>query len=279
MVAGAGAMGAGIAQIMARDTGARLTLVDPDESRLVEAEKRIIRWFEKDSLKKEPAGSAADITYLTSFDKAEGSFDLLLEAASENISIKESVFKKFNDLAAAEAVIASNTSSLSITTLASFVAEENRKNVLGLHFFNPPRIMSLLEIITTVHTEPAALARAEYLSEILAKKHVVCKDAPGFITSRLGIVMVNEAIFALQEGLASAEDIDRAIKLGYNHPMGPLKLADFIGLDVVFAVTQTLYENYQDTKYRPPIMLRKMVEAGHLGQKTGRGFYSYDTER
>jgi len=136
--------------------------------------------------------------------------------------------------------------------------------------------MKLLEIITTEATEPSALSLAREVAARLDKTAVVCKDAPGFITSRLGIVLLNEAIFALQEGLMTAEEIDTSMKLGYNFPMGPLQLADFIGLDVVFAVTQTLYENYQDTKYRPCLLLRKKVEAGHLGQKSGRGFYTYE---
>ena len=173
-------------------------------------------------------------------------------------------------------LIASNTSSLSLTKMGSEVASQKRKRVLGLHFFNPPRVMQLLEIITTEETSSEAIGLAKELGKGLKKECVVCKDSPGFITSRLGIVMLNEAIFTMEQGIATPEDIDTAIRLGYRHPMGPLKLADMIGLDVVFAVTQSLYTNYQDPKYRPCMLLRKKVEAGHLGKKTGQGFYSYE---
>ncbi len=280
LVTGAGAMGSGIAYLVARYlTAAEVYLCDPSKEQLERAVENFRKWDIKDSLKEncEPKKIADNVKYLTSVrELPDSSIDLMIEAASENLEIKKKIFIEYDRLASAEALISSNTSSLPLTQLAQLISINKRPNVLGLHFFNPPRVMQLIEIITTPDTSAVALQRARELATQLGKTSVVCKDSPGFITSRLGIVLLNEAIFALQEGLATAEEIDTAIKLGYNHPMGPLKLADFIGLDVVFAVTQTLYENFQDPKYRPSILLRKMVEAGHLGRKTGRGFFTYD---
>ena len=242
------------------------------------AQEKLNKWIDKDSKKgSEPVPSIEKIRFFSDFKSLTSkSYELLLETATENLEIKKKIFQEFDTFSNSESMIASNTSSISITSMAREVSQEKRSNVVGLHFFNPPTIMTLLEIIQAEETSQKTIEAARALGESLKKKTVVCKDAPGFITSRLGIVALNEAIFALQEGLSTAEEIDCAMKLGYNHPMGPLQLADFIGLDVVFSITQTLYENYQDTKYRPALLLRKKIEANHLGRKTGRGFYVYE---
>jgi len=282
LIAGGGAMGAGIAYIFARSyPEAQVDVMDTNEKVRIQAAESFEKWAAKDKERDEKSGktfvdTSGRLNILAGFGKAQLHYDLMLEAVTENIEIKKKIFNEFDLRAHDNSLFASNTSSLSITTLSTAVNPRRQGRVVGLHFFNPPRIMKLLEIITTEATEPSALALARDVAVRLEKTPVVCKDAPGFITSRLGIVLLNEAIFALQEGLMTAEEIDTAMKLGYNFPMGPLQLADFIGLDVVFAVTQTLYENYQDSKYRPCMLLRKKVEAGHLGQKSGRGFYVYD---
>jgi 3-hydroxybutyryl-CoA dehydrogenase len=282
LIAGAGAMGAGIAYIFARSyPDAQVDVIDTNEKVRIQAAENFEKWAARDKERDAKGGrSFVDVSgrlnIFAGFGKAQLLYDLMLEAVTENLEVKKKIFNEFDLRAHDTTLFASNTSSLSITTLSTAVSVRRQGRVVGLHFFNPPRVMKLLEIITTEATEPSALSLARDVAVRLGKTPVVCKDAPGFITSRLGIVLLNEAIFALQEGLMSAEDIDTAMKLGYNFPMGPLQLADFIGLDVVFAVTQTLYENYQDPKYRPCLLLRKKVEAGHLGQKTGRGFYVYD---
>jgi 3-hydroxybutyryl-CoA dehydrogenase len=282
LIAGAGAMGAGISYIFARAyPEAQVDVIETNEKVRIQAAESFEKWSAKDKARDEKSDkgfvdTAGRLNILAGFGKAQLHYDLMLEAVTENIEIKKKIFNEFDLRAHDNSLFASNTSSLSITTLSTAVNPRRQGRVVGLHFFNPPRIMKLLEIITTEATEPSALALARDVAVRLEKTPVVCKDAPGFITSRLGIVLLNEAIFALQEGLMTAEEIDTAMKLGYNFPMGPLQLADFIGLDVVFAVTQTLYENYQDSKYRPCMLLRKKVEAGHLGQKSGRGFYVYD---
>ncbi|MBL8035824.1 MAG: 3-hydroxybutyryl-CoA dehydrogenase [Leptospiraceae bacterium] len=282
LIAGGGAMGAGIGYIFARAyPNAQVDVMDTNEKVRIAAADHFEKWAAKDKERDEKAGKIpVDITgrlnILGGFGKAQLHYDLMIEAITENLELKKKIFSEFDLRAHDHSLFASNTSSLSITTLSTAVNPKRQGRVIGLHFFNPPRIMKLLEIVTTEATEPSAISLARDVAANLDKTPVICKDAPGFITSRLGIVLINEAIFALQEGLMSAEDIDTSMKLGYNFPMGPLALADFIGLDVVFAVTQTLYDSYQDSKYRPCMLLRKKVEAGHLGQKSGRGFFIYD---
>lgn len=281
LIAGGGAMGAGIGYIFARAyPGAQVDVMDTSEKVRIQAAESFEKWAKKDREKDAEAGrTGIEVTgrlnILGGFGKAQLQYDLMLEAVTENLELKKKIFNEFDLRSHDASLFASNTSSLSITDLSTAVNPKRQGRVIGLHFFNPPRVMKLLEIITTEATDASALDLAREMAVKLEKVPVICKDAPGFITSRLGIVLINEAIFALQEGLMSAEDIDTSMKLGYNFPMGPLSLADFIGLDVVFAVTQTLYDNYQDSKYRPCMLLRKKVEAGHLGRKTGRGFFVY----
>lgn len=275
-------MGAGIGYIFARAYPySQVDVMDTNEKVRAQAQESFEKWAKKDKEKDAEKGAEdgdvlSRIHLLAGFGKAQLQYDLMLEAVTENLELKKKILHEFDMRAHENTLFASNTSSLSITDLSTAVNAKRQGRVVGLHFFNPPRVMKLLEIVTTETTEPSALELAKDIAVKLDKASVVCRDAPGFITSRLGVVLMNEAIFALQEGLMSAEDIDTSMKLGYNFPMGPLALADFIGLDVVFAVTQTLYENYQDSKYRPCMLLRKKVEAGHLGQKSGRGFYTYD---
>ncbi|MBV6493320.1 MAG: 3-hydroxybutyryl-CoA dehydrogenase [Turneriella sp.] len=281
LIAGGGAMGAGIGYVFAHAyPKAQVDVIDLNEKVRAQAAECFEKWMMKDNQKaveqgKPPIDISGRLNLLAGFGKTQLQYDFMLEAVTENIEIKKKIFAEFDLRAHDASLFASNTSSLSITQLSTAVNPKRQGRVLGMHFFNPPRVMKLLEIITTEATESDALELAKKIAHTLAKEPVICKDAPGFITSRLGIVLINEAIFALQENLMSAEDIDTSMKLGYNFPMGPLALADFIGLDVVFAVTQSLYENYQDPKYRPCMLLRKKVEAGHLGQKTGRGFFTY----
>ncbi|MCS6985298.1 MAG: 3-hydroxyacyl-CoA dehydrogenase NAD-binding domain-containing protein [Leptospiraceae bacterium] len=277
LVVGAGTMGAGIAYLFARSfPEAQVFLVDIKPDQLQKARESQESWEKKDRQRGNLAeGQKLNLIYEGSFTNLPKDFDLLLEAVSEDLELKKKIFRTFDELSHDTSLITSNTSSLSLTLMAREVPPQKRGNVLGLHFFNPPLVMPLLEIVQTLLTSSEALERAKSIAVTLKKTPVVVKDSPGFITTRLGMVMLNEAVFALQEGIASAEEIDQAMKLGFNHPMGPLELADLIGLDVVFAITQTLYENFQDSKYRAAPLLRKLVEAGHLGRKTGRGFYTY----
>lgn len=274
-------MGAGIGYIFARSfPEAQVDVMDTNDKVRALAQENFTKWNSRDKDRdakadKTPVDISERLNLLGGFGKAQLQYDLMIEAVTENLEVKKKIFSEFDLRAHDDTLFASNTSSLSITKLSTAVSPKRQARVLGLHFFNPPRIMKLLEIVTTEVSEPSAVELAQQVAAQLGKTAVLCKDAPGFITSRLGIVLLNEAIFALQEGIMSAHDIDTSMKLGYNFPMGPLQLADFIGLDVVFAVTQTLYENYQDPKYRPCMLLRKKVEAGHLGQKTGKGFYTY----
>ncbi len=273
-------MGQGIAYIMAKHLkDSTIHVIELNSSTINHAKKKMADWQEKDMKKPEEAISKPfieKIQFFSDFASIDtGGYNLLIEAASEDIETKTKIFSEFDKFSDSQTLIASNTSSLSITQMTTKVSSEKRHQVVGLHFFNPPKVMKLLEIIVSELTSDATIEKAKKIGASLKKTTVVCKDAPGFITSRIGIIAVNEAIFVLQEGLATPQDIDQAMKLGYNHPMGPLKLADFIGLDVVFAVTQSLYENYQDSKYRPPLLLRKKVEANQLGIKTREGFYKY----
>lgn len=199
--------------------------------------------------------------------------DVIVEAISENYEQKKRVFKQFRDIEESCGLFASNTSALSITGLSQVVSRSDI--VVGLHFFNPAPIMELTEIVVGLETSKEAVDRASSLSEALGKNPVVVNEAPGFIVNRMLIPMINEAITIASEGVASKGDIDKAMMLGANHPIGPLKLADLIGLDVVLSIMKTLYEETNDSKYRAHWMLRKMVRAGHLGKKAGVGFYKY----
>jgi 3-hydroxybutyryl-CoA dehydrogenase len=199
--------------------------------------------------------------------------DLVIEAATENLALKLEIFGRIDQVAKAEAIVATNTSSISITRLAA--ATKRPDGVIGMHFFNPVPVMQLVELIKGLQTSDATYAAAEAISKAIGKTPVKVKNSPGFVVNRLLCPMINEAVFALGEGLATAAEIDEAMKLGCNHPIGPLALCDLIGLDVELAVMQVLFEGFKDPKYRPAPLLVEMVEAGYLGRKTGRGFFAY----
>ncbi|CAG0932187.1 partial 3-hydroxybutyryl-CoA dehydrogenase, partial [Rhodocyclaceae bacterium] len=199
--------------------------------------------------------------------------DLVIEAATENLELKLKIFRQLDELAKADAVIASNTSSISITKLAASTKRPDK--VIGMHFFNPVPLMALVELIRGLQTSDATYAAVEEVSKAVGKSPVQVRNSPGFVVNRMLCPMINEAIFALGEGLATAAQIDEAMKLGANHPIGPLALCDMIGLDVQLAVMNVLFDGFKDPKYRPAPLLVEMVEAGYLGRKTGRGFFTY----
>jgi 3-hydroxybutyryl-CoA dehydrogenase len=275
-IVGAGTMGNGIAQACAA-VGIPVTLTDIAPAPLDKAMNAIDASLDR-LLKKEKI-SAADkaatlgrIRTSTELD-AHREADLVIEAATENLPIKLELFRKLEGVIPPETLLASNTSSLSITRLAA--ATKRPEQFIGMHFFNPVPMMGLVEIIRGLQTSEATYAAVEALTKRLGKTPVQVKNSPGFVVNRLLCPMINEAIFALGEGLATPQAIDEAMKLGCNHPIGPLALCDMIGLDVQLAVMQVLFEGFKDSKYRPAPLLVEMVEAGRLGRKTGRGFYSY----
>jgi len=270
-------MGSGIAQVAAQ-SGFSVRLYDISTQQLERARATISANLDR-LVKKEKLTAAdkdatlARIATATQLDGVAAA-DLVIEAASENEALKLELFAKLDALAKPEAILASNTSSISITKIAA--ATKNPARVIGMHFFNPVPVMALIELIRGLQTSDETYQKAEAIAKALGKTPVAVKNSPGFVVNRLLCPMINEAIFALQEGLASAEGIDEAMKLGCNHPIGPLALADLIGLDVELAVMQVLYEGFKDPKFRPAPLLVEMVEAGRLGRKTGEGFYRYD---
>ena len=276
-IVGAGTMGSGIAQVAAQ-SGFSVRLFDIAAQQLERARATISGNLDR-LVKKEKLTAAdrdatlARIETVTQLDGVAAA-DLVIEAASENEALKLELFAKLDALAKPEAILASNTSSISITKIAA--ATKNPERVIGMHFFNPVPVMALVELIRGLQTSDATYQKAEAIAKALGKTPVAVRNSPGFVVNRLLCPMINEAIFALQEGLASAEGIDEAMKLGCNHPIGPLALADLIGLDVELAVMQVLYEGFKDPKFRPAPLLVEMVEAGKLGRKTGEGFYRYD---
>ncbi len=275
-VVGAGTMGNGIAQACAV-AGIPVVMTDIGQAQLDRGVKTIDGSLER--LVKKEKLSAADKSAIlarvkTSADiGAVGDADLVIEAATENLDLKLKLFEKIDAAAKAGAVIASNTSSISITRLAAATKRPDR--FIGMHFFNPVPMMALVELIRGLQTSDETYAATEVVAKQLGKTPVKVKNSPGFVVNRLLCPMINEAIFALAEGLATAEQIDQAMKLGANHPIGPLALCDLVGLDVELAVMQVLFEGFKDPKYRPAPLLVEMVEAGYLGRKTKRGFFSY----
>ena len=275
-VVGAGTMGNGISQAFAA-AGFEVAMTDVAQAQLDRAMAAIGGSYDR-LVKKEKMSAAEKAAALgrirasTELAAIKGC-DLVIEAATENLDLKLKIFRQLDELAPAEAIIASNTSSISITRLAA--ATRRPARVIGMHFFNPVAMMALVELIRGLQTAEETYAAVEVLAKRIGKHPVQVKNSPGFVVNRMLCPMINEAIFALGEGLASAEQIDEAMKLGANHPIGPLALADLIGLDVELAVMQVLFEGFKDPKYRPAPLLVEMVEAGYLGRKTGRGFFSY----
>ena len=275
-VIGAGTMGNGIAQACAA-SGVDAVMVDVADAALEKGRAAIAASLER--LVRKDKLSAADrdaalsrVRTTTRYDDLAHA-DLVIEAATENPAIKVEILRKIDAIAKAGAVIASNTSSISITQLAAVTRRADR--FLGMHFFNPVPMMALVELIRGLQTSDATVAAADALARKLGKTPIVVKNSPGFVVNRLLCPMLNEAVFALQEGLATAEAIDEGMKLGCNHPIGPLALCDMIGLDVLLAVMNVFYADFNDPKYRPAPLLREMVAAGWLGRKAGRGFYTY----
>ncbi len=275
-IIGSGLMGTGIAQVCAA-SGLKVIVRDIDSAALTRSTQSIT-----DSLTKlvarqkltEDVKTRALAAITTTTDAAKlAAADFIIEAATENLGLKQKILKEIEGIARPSAIIATNTSSVSITKLAATLASPGR--FVGMHFFNPVPVMSLVEIIRAIQTEDATYAATEALAKQLGKTPISVKNAPGFVVNRILCPMINEAIFVLQEGLATAEEIDAGMKLGANHPIGPLALADLVGLDTLLAVLNVFYADFRDPKYRAAPLLIEMVDAGYLGRKSGRGFYKY----
>lgn len=277
-VVGAGTMGNGIAHVLALH-GHSVTLIDVDAEVLASATDTIARNLDRQVQKEHieaEAKSAALDRLSTTTDTAEGveEVDLVVEAVPEEKDIKADIFGALDNHAPAEAVLASNTSSISITWIAA--QTERPEQVIGMHFFNPVPVMTLVEVVRGQRTTDATFNAVAGLAEDVGKTPVEVEDYPGFVSNRVLMPMINEAIFCVMEGVAEPDDVDTVMTLGMNHPMGPLTLADFIGLDVCLHILEVLHEELGDDKYRPCPLLRRKVTAGELGRKTGEGFFSYD---
>ncbi|MHB1844726.1 MAG: 3-hydroxyacyl-CoA dehydrogenase family protein [Deltaproteobacteria bacterium] len=276
-VIGAGTMGHGIAQVAAQ-AGFATRLCDPDaaalERGLGKARAGIQKALEKGKLSPEEAALATGrLAGAASLAEAVREATLVIEAGPENLAVKCQILRDVCDAAPAGALIASNSSSLSLTELAA--ATPRAAQIVGMHFFNPPPVMKLVELVRAEQTSTETLARARAIAAKMGKEVVEVRDSPGFASSRLGIALAMEAIRMLEEGVASAEDIDRAMELGYNHPMGPLRLTDLVGLDVRLAIADHLNRELGGLRFQAPQLLRRLVRAGKLGRKTGEGFYRY----
>ena len=277
-VIGAGTMGNGIAQACAV---ARVDVVMVDVAQaavdrgLAAIDTSLERLQKKEKITGEARKAAlARVVGTTDYAKLAAA-QLVVEAATENLELKLRILKQVDGVAKAGTIVASNTSSISITQLAAVTSRPAQ--FVGMHFFNPVPMMALVEVIRGLQTSDEAIAAVRAFAERLGKTPIVVKNSPGFVVNRILCPMINEAVFALAEGLASAEDIDNGMRLGCNHPIGPLALADMIGLDVLLAVMNVFYADFNDPKYRPAPLLKEMVAAGYLGRKTKRGFYAYDT--
>ena len=277
-VIGSGTMGRGIAYVSAV-AGYTTVLNDIDQNRLEEArswvDKTLHRADEKGKLGEDVEEIRERVSFLDDLEAASRNADVIIEAVPEDLDLKRELFSQADMFCGPETLLASNTSSISITELAGSV--ERRDRFIGLHFFNPVHMMKLLEIVVGERTSEETIADARALAERLGKESIVVRDVPGFATSRLGVALGLEAIRMVEEEVASAEDIDKAMELGYRHPMGPLRLTDLIGLDVRLGIAEYLAGELGE-RFSPPALLRQMVEEGRLGQKSGRGFYDWSAE-
>lgn len=276
-VIGAGTMGNGIAHVFAQ-SGFSVNLIDVNAAQLEKAlqtiSKNLDRQVSKGTLTEDQKGATlANITTVTDLATGVQGADLVVEAATENIDLKLNIFRQLDEAAPAAAILATNTSSISITKIAAATKRANK--VIGMHFMNPVPVMKLVEIINGYATDKAVTDTIVSLSTQLGKVPCVVNDYPGFIANRILMPMINEAIYSLYEGVAGVEAIDTVMKLGMAHPMGPLQLADFIGLDVCYSILNVLYEGFGNPKYAPCPLLTNMVTAGYLGVKSGEGFYKY----
>ena len=273
-IIGAGTMGAGIAQAFAQTEGFTVTLCDINNEFAANGKNKIAKGFEKRVAKGKMEQAEADkiLSRITTGTKEIcGDCDLIIEAAIENIEIKKQTFKELDEICKPEAIFATNTSSLSITEIGAGL----KRPMIGMHFFNPAPVMKLVEIIAGLQTPADIVEKIKKVSEDIGKVPVQVEEAPGFVVNKILVPMINEAIGIYAEGIASVEGIDTAMKLGANHPIGPLALGDLIGLDVCLAIMDVLYHETGDSKYRAHTLLRKMVRGKQLGQKTGKGFYDY----
>ncbi len=275
-VLGAGQMGNGVAHVFAQ-YGFQVKLFDVSAEQLDRAQKTIRQNLDRQAKKGviDPAGIQSVIDRISIAKSLEdfSDCDLIIEAVNENESLKFEIFHQLDKVVKKDAILASNTSSISITRIGAVTGRPDK--VIGMHFMNPVPVMQLVEVIRGLGTSDETFHTVSGLVEKLGKVMAVSQDYPGFIVNRVLMPMINEAIFVLYEGIATPEDIDKGMKLGTNHPMGPLALADLIGLDTVLAIISVLYEGFKDPKFRPCPLLVKMVNAGYLGKKSGRGFYTY----
>jgi 3-hydroxybutyryl-CoA dehydrogenase len=275
-IVGAGLMGSGIAQVCAH-AGINVVLYDISESAvqrgIASIAANLDRLVSKEKIAASDAAAIRASINGTTEQRGLGNCDFLIEAATENLEIKQRILKELDAVAKPGSIIATNTSSVSITKLAASLSSPDR--MVGMHFFNPVPVMALVEVIRGIQTSEATFATTQVLVARIGKTAISARNSPGFVVNRILVPMINEAVFVLQEGLASAEEIDAGMRLGANHPIGPLALADLIGLDTLLAVMEVFYRDFNDPKYRPAPLLREMVDAGYFGRKTKKGFYTY----